>query len=150
MQVVDTLTKLVSSVGSALISSCTMKSQAEEAGLNAFSSLTGSKDSDKPAAPASAPVAPTTSPNGVSSQPNAAALSDPGTLLVQQVLDQVNGIKELLTGGEGGQPDWDKIRAKGVRFSVLLSPSTMTLTWKTLEFDQRSALCQGYSHVAEE
>ncbi|KAF8132685.1 hypothetical protein K438DRAFT_1998460 [Mycena galopus ATCC 62051] len=109
MQVVESLTNLVVSAGNAAISMATMKSQAASAGLNAFSSLTGSKDS-KPANPTAAPVAQTTSPNGVSSQPNAGALTDPGIMLVQRAMDQVTGIQMLLTGGAGGKPDWDKIR----------------------------------------
>ncbi|KAJ7359545.1 hypothetical protein DFH08DRAFT_412424 [Mycena albidolilacea] len=110
MQVVESLTGLVVSAGNAAISMATIRSQAATAGLNAFSSLTGTKDPKAPATPALAPVAPTTSPNGVSSQPNAAALNDPGTLAAQHVLDQATNIKMLLTGGAGGKPDWDKIR----------------------------------------
>ncbi|KAJ7092150.1 hypothetical protein C8R44DRAFT_816528, partial [Mycena epipterygia] len=108
MQVVESLTNLVVSAGNAAISQATMSSQAFKAGLNSFS---GNKSGNAPPpAPGPPPVAPTTSPNGVSSQPNSAALSDPGTMLVQQVLDQANGIKMLLTGHEG-KPDWDKIRS---------------------------------------
>ncbi|KAF7369621.1 hypothetical protein MVEN_00292900 [Mycena venus] len=113
MQVVESLTSLVVSAGNAAISQATMASQAAKAGLNAFSGATGGNKNQPGQAPAPgpAPVAPTTSPNGVSSQPNSAALSDPGTLLVQPVLDQANGIKMLLTGHDG-KPDWDKIRSK--------------------------------------
>jgi hypothetical protein len=111
MQVVESLTGLVVSAGNVAISMATIRSQAATAGLNAFLSLTGTKDPKTPATPALAPVAPTTSPNGVSSQPNAAALNDPGTLAAQHVLDQATNIKMLLTGGVGGKPDWDKIRA---------------------------------------
>ncbi|KAF7339192.1 hypothetical protein MVEN_01996500 [Mycena venus] len=114
MQVVESLTgeslpSLVVSAGNALISQATLKSQAASAGINAFSGLTGSKDS-KPATPAPTPVAPTTSPTGVSTQPNSAALADPGTPLVLPVLAQANAIKMLICGGPNGKPDWDKIR----------------------------------------
>ncbi|KAJ7105043.1 hypothetical protein C8R44DRAFT_807567 [Mycena epipterygia] len=108
MQVVESLTNLVVSAGNAAISQATMSSQAFKAGLNSFSG--NQSGNAPPPAPGPPPVAPTTSPNGVSSQPNSAALSDPGTMLVQQVLDQANGIKMLLTGHEG-KPDWDKIRS---------------------------------------
>ncbi|KAJ7261590.1 hypothetical protein C8J57DRAFT_1336592 [Mycena rebaudengoi] len=113
MQVTESMTSLAVAAGNALISRATMTSQAEEAGINAFSTVVKDEtDKDKPEAPAPAPVAPTTSPNGVSSQPNAAALSDPAAPLVQVVLTLVNGIEMLLTGGENGKPDWDKIRGK--------------------------------------
>ncbi|KAF7340576.1 hypothetical protein MSAN_02129100 [Mycena sanguinolenta] len=108
MQVVESLTNLVVCAGNAAISAATMKSQAASAGINAFSSLTGSNKQTQ--APAPTPVAPSTAPNGVSSQPNAAALSDPGTLMVSQVLTQANAIK-LLVAGNSGKPDWDRIRA---------------------------------------
>ncbi|KAF7340559.1 hypothetical protein MSAN_02127400 [Mycena sanguinolenta] len=108
MQVVESLTNLVVSAGNAAISAATMKSQAASAGINAFSSATGGNK--KAQAPAPTPVAPSTAPNGVSSQPNSAALSDPGTLMVSQVLAQANAIK-LLVAGNNGKPDWDRIRA---------------------------------------
>ncbi|KAJ6541351.1 hypothetical protein B0H19DRAFT_958230 [Mycena capillaripes] len=108
MQVVESLTNLAVSAGNAAISMATLKSQAASAGLNAFSSITNSKDG-KAAAPTPTPVAPTTSPNGVSSQPNARGLTDPGLMCTQRVLDQCTGIKMLLTGKDG-KPDWDKIR----------------------------------------
>ncbi|KAJ7211703.1 hypothetical protein GGX14DRAFT_362543 [Mycena pura] len=113
MQVVESLTSLVVSAGNAAISQAAIKSQFTKAGIDAFSNLVnqGSGGSGQPVSPGAAPVAPTTSPNGVSSQPNSAALSDPGTMLVQQVLTQVSGIKMLLTGHEG-KPDWEKIRGK--------------------------------------
>ncbi|KAJ7930928.1 hypothetical protein B0H13DRAFT_2309235 [Mycena leptocephala] len=110
MQAVESLTNLAVSAGNAAISHATMGSQAAKAGMNAFSGLLGGKgESDKPAAPGAPPVASTTSPNGVNSQPNSAALSDPGTMLVQRVLDQANAIKMLLTG-QKGKPDWEHIR----------------------------------------
>ncbi|KAJ7203378.1 hypothetical protein GGX14DRAFT_570255 [Mycena pura] len=110
MQAVESLTNLAVSAGNAAISQATMGSQAAKAGMNAFSGLLGGKgESDKPAAPGAPPVASTTSPNGVNSQPNSAALSDPGTMLVQRVLDQANAIKMLLTG-KNGKPDWEHIR----------------------------------------
>ncbi|KAF7340560.1 hypothetical protein MSAN_02127500 [Mycena sanguinolenta] len=108
MQVVESLTNLVVSAGNAAISAATMKSQAASAGINAFSSLTGGNKQTQ--TPAPTPVAPSTAPNGVSSQPNGAALSDPGTLMVSQVLTQANAIK-LLVAGNSGKPDWDRIRA---------------------------------------
>ncbi|KAJ7203357.1 hypothetical protein GGX14DRAFT_369697 [Mycena pura] len=110
MQAVESLTNLAVSAGNAAISQATMGSQAAKAGMNAFSGLLGGKgESDKPVAPGAPPVASTTSPNGVNSQPNSAALSDPGTMLVQRVLDQANAIKMLLTG-KNGKPDWEHIR----------------------------------------
>ncbi|KAF7333132.1 hypothetical protein MVEN_02378700 [Mycena venus] len=118
MHVVDAATNFLTSAGNALVSSLTMKSQAEEAGLNAFSSVIGDKDTPATSgsgtnAPAEAPVAPTTSPNGVQSQPNTESLSDPAVSYVPLVLALANGIKMLLTGGEGGKPDWTNIRAQG-------------------------------------
>ncbi|KAJ7144362.1 hypothetical protein C8R44DRAFT_725306 [Mycena epipterygia] len=115
MQVVESLASLVASAGNALISQATVASQGAQPGLQAFSGAISGKNLDgsaQPAPPAPTFVAPTTSPNGISSQPNSAALSDPGTILVQRVLDQANGIKMLLTGHATGKPDWDRIRPK--------------------------------------
>ncbi|KAF8145208.1 hypothetical protein K438DRAFT_2028860 [Mycena galopus ATCC 62051] len=122
MHVVDALTSFAVSAGNALVSSMTVKSQAEEAGINAFSkaadSVTDDNDpSSQPASdkntPAELPVANTTSPNNVQSQPNATSLADPAVSIVPIVLTQLNGIKALLVGGKGGKPDWTNIRAQG-------------------------------------
>ncbi|KAJ7779494.1 hypothetical protein DFH07DRAFT_936282 [Mycena maculata] len=104
MHIVESLTGLAVSAGNAAISQATLGSQLMKTGMNAFASANSG-------APAPPPVAPSTSPNGVSSQLNSATLYDPGTMLVQHVLDQVVGIKMLLTG-HAGKPDWDKIRSK--------------------------------------
>ncbi|KAJ7359546.1 hypothetical protein DFH08DRAFT_412450 [Mycena albidolilacea] len=110
MAIVEGFTDVLNGIGNVLSSSSTLKSQGSKNGLNAFSS--SGENKDVPATPAPTPVAPTTSPNGISSQPNSDALSDPATTLVPIILVQVTGIKLLLTGGEGGKPDWDKIRSK--------------------------------------
>ncbi|KAF7339191.1 hypothetical protein MVEN_01996400 [Mycena venus] len=109
MAVVEAFTDAVSSIGNALSSGASLKSQGATAGVNAYSASNGTKD--KPADPAPPPVAPTTAPNGVDTQPNADALSDPATALVPLILAQVTGVKMLLTG-KAGKPDWDQIRSK--------------------------------------
>jgi hypothetical protein len=140
-QVTESMTSLAVAAGNALISRATMTSQAEEAGINAFSTVVKDEtDKDKPEAPAPAPVAPTTSPNGVSSQPNAAALSDPAAPLVQVVLTLVNGIEMLLTGGENGKPDWDKIRGKDVRDFLSKSPFMLLIEDYRTQRTERSIL----------
>jgi hypothetical protein len=114
MAIVEGFTDVLNGIGNVLSSSSTLKSQGSKNGLNSFSS--SGENKDVPATPAPTPVAPTTSRNGISSQPNSDALSDPATTLVPIILVQVTGIKLLLTGGDGGKPDWDKIRSKDVRF----------------------------------
>jgi hypothetical protein len=97
MGVVDSLAQLA------------LKSQVAAAGLGAFNSVTGN-GGDKNVQIPTAPV--NSSPDGLSSLPNDNSLTDPVLLETPIVLQLANALQQLISGGEGGKPDWEKIRPK--------------------------------------
>jgi hypothetical protein len=109
MGVVDSLTQLAVSAGNAAISAFTLKSQVAAAGLSALNSATGNSGDKKVQIP-TAPV--NSAPNGVSTLPNDNSLTDPALLETPKVLSLANALQQLISGGEGGKPDWGKIRSK--------------------------------------
>ncbi|EIN05300.1 hypothetical protein PUNSTDRAFT_137982 [Punctularia strigosozonata HHB-11173 SS5] len=110
MGVVQSLTSLLVSAGNAAISTFSLKAQAAALGVGAFNKLTGSNGNPPPVNQAVPQMPPTTSPNGIPTQPNGACLSDPGLLQANSVLCTVNAMKQLVSGGPDGKPDWDQIR----------------------------------------
>jgi hypothetical protein len=109
MSVVDSITQLVVSAGNAAISTFTLQFQFATAGLGAFRSITSSnavKEVQIPRAPVNS------SPNGVSTLPNDNSLTDPALLETPKVLQLANTLQQLISGREGGKPDWEKIRSK--------------------------------------
>lgn len=109
MNVVDSIAQLVVSAGNAAISTFTLPPQLASAGLGALRSATRA-DANKKVQIPSAPV--NSSPNGISTLPNDNSLTDPALLETPIVLQLVNTLQQLISGGEGGKPDWEKIRCK--------------------------------------
>ena len=111
MGVVDSITQLVVSAGNAAISAFTFKSQVAAAGVGAFRAST-SNNTDKRVQIPTAPV--NSSPNGVSTLPNDNSLTDPALLEAPKVLQLANTLQQLISGGQDGKPDWERIRSKDV------------------------------------
>jgi len=109
MSVVDSITQQVVSAGNAAISTFTLPLQCGSAGLNLIRSA-ASHVADKKVQIPTAPV--NSSPNGVSTLPNENSLTDPALLETPKVLQLANALQQLISGGEGGKPDWEKIRSK--------------------------------------
>ena len=113
MTVVDSITQLAVSAGNAAISTFTFTSQLASERLRAFRSATSIDPKQRVQVPG-APV--NSSPNGISTLPNDSS--------------------QLVSGGEGGKPDWEKIRRRG-EVCRLYPLSTASLTLGTAVSERR-------------
>ena len=109
MNVVDSITQLAVSAGNAAISTFMLPKQLASAGLHALRSAKNG-DADENVQTPSTPV--NSSPNGISTLPNDNSVTDPALLETPIVLQLANALQQLISGGEGGKPDWEKIRCK--------------------------------------
>jgi len=125
MTVVDSITQLAVSAGNAAISTFTFTSQLASERLRAFRSATSIDPKQRVQVPG-APV--NSSPNGISTLPNDSSLTDPALLEAPIVLQLATTLQQLISGGEGGKPDWEKIRRRGdVCRLYPLSTASLTL-----------------------
>ena len=115
MNVVDSITQLVVSAGNAAISTFRLPPQLSSMGLGALRSP-ASGDTERKVQIPSTPV--NSSPNGISTLPNDSSLTDPALLETPIVLQLANTLQQLISGGEGGYPDWEKIQCKDEVFRL--------------------------------
>jgi hypothetical protein len=130
MQVVESFTQLAVSAGNAAIGIATLKQQASMAGIGMVQNMTGgaSKD-DKPEdneAGKATDTSTQTPPVTHQTQPTMATINDPAVLEASKVLQLVNALQLLVSGGPKGGPDWDTIRDKVSSMLLPVNSSTIS------------------------